>query len=1349
MERQKATEKTLHDQTNILPFAQLVVVFTGLAISLLITMVDQNGISVTLPTIARDLNAENTISWAGTSSLIANTMFTVLYGRLSDIFGRKIVYLAALCLLCVADLICGLSQNAPMFYVFRGLAGVAGGGVTSLTMIIVSDVVTLERRGKYQGILGSALGMGNVIGPFLGALFTMKATWRGFFWLISPLAACSAVVGYFLIPSNKQARKDGLQKNIRKIDFYGITASSIAIIFLLIPISGGGSYFSWDSPMVIAMLTVGGCALIAFVIIEWKVAALPMLPTFFFKNPVVAALFLQSFLLGAVYQSYLYYLPLYYQNAHDWSPIKSAALTAPLVVCQSLASITSGQYISRRKRYGEIIWLGFTLWTLGAGLTVIFKRDTPPGVIAGIMVVMGIGVGFTFQPTMVAMQAHVTKSQRAVIISDRNFFRCFGGACGLAISAAVLQATLRANLPAGFEYLAKSSYSLPTRTGISDADWNLILLAYAKASRGVFMVQAPLIGVCLVACLFIRDRGLERPKEPGEEENVPAPAAEVPQETTNEPTSTEKEMHATEPSASSFTEKEAVVLESSDSTTIEETDIDVVSPQRLSITISTAITTTTRGIERCIDTPSARNPVKARHGQSWGGAALYVERLQPPQARENGVYACDNDYPVCFNCRKAGVACDISAVRQENGQQNDYTRTLEERIAYLEGKLAQTDASSVANGSSSVLHPVAALLSPQSSQTPTQTRATTGVDSNPAGELVGFLALNSSEAPAYVGSSSGLSLVANLGEMVQATVWDQILSAARGRQQQQNLASKGQQQQQMTGSSSQTPGPGSNDRPANLEELATKTAGPPSDELGERILQAYMKRLHTRYPFLDRTEIWRLHHDRWRLAKIKREELSKEERFGLFKLYMTYAIGAATIHMNEKCTYVAPETFYFTALQSMPAKCETRSIENIEAMMLLVIFHLRFASSHGMWYMIGLAMRTAIDLGLHRKANEISLDPFTAQMRRRLFWTVYYLERVVSMSLGRPFSISDRHIDLELPLDVDDDIRDPAVLTQTPPPTPNPQKARPTTTLTVAIYLIRLRRIDSRIQYKIYRADRPLHSLRPKMDRLYLELEEWKASATSRFSGSALDHPMLHYNRAVRLLIQPFLPLLPITDPYYHICLRAAGDICQTHKRLHSTPEYGHSFMAVQTVFMAGITLLYALWTHTERIWSVQMSNDVRACSTVLFVMSERAAWVKKYRDAFELLVNAAMEKLQGDDTAKMVGIAELMTAQNGYTAFHTAAAANPTTTTTATATATATADTNAAMFIPSTNLPVPEFTISPPDSHEHGVRMALQLAPWIDQDENSPLWMPDFETLENLSGGVWSYGDTTTPFDF
>ncbi|KAE8335839.1 hypothetical protein BDV24DRAFT_179021 [Aspergillus arachidicola] len=1098
-----------------------------------------------------------------------------------------------------------------MFYVFRGLAGVAGGGVTSLTMIIVSDIVTLEQRGKYQGILGASLGLGNVIGPFLAAAFIMKATWRAFFWLLAPLSVCSIVVGYFLIPNN--AQKTSFRKNLGRIDYYGVIASSIGIIFLLIPISGGGSYFQWDSAMVISMLVIGGCSLIVFIIIEWKVATLPMLPMVMFRNKVICTLFLQSFLLGAVYQSNLYYLPLYYQNARGWSPILSAALTTPMVACQSLASICSGQYISRRKRYGEVIWTGFGLWTLGAGLMLLFDRHTSIGAIVVIVIVQGIGIGFTFQPTLVAFQAHCTKAHRAVIISNRNFFRCLGGACGLAVSAAILQAVLKSNLPEGYQNIAHSTYSLPSRSGVADADWEQIITAYAKASRGVFILQVPLIGICFLLCFFIKDRGLERPKDPGEEEE----------------------------------EEEKKKQKDDDSRGVQEH----ATQENIIVTTST----------RCA-------PIVKRPG-------LHVTR--PP-----------------------------------------YTRALEERIEYLETQLKSGWRGN--NASGGVSNPVAAFLSPPN-QEAVQGSSPTGIGHNAIGDLVGFLALNSLEAPAYVGSSSGVSLAANLGEMVQTTVWNQVLASPRGVESAQSTGNGLSANHANLGLSYQpvsTKNTGDRSRPPRMEELLAKGAEPPNDEMGSRIMNAYLTRLHTRYPFLDRKELWQLHEARWQLAKKKREELSKADRFGIFQLYIVYAIGATFLQLSERYSYIPPERFYMTALQQASAMCEARSIENIKAMTLLVVYHLRSASSQGVWYMIGLAMRTAIDLGLHRKANEVSLDPFTAQLRRRLFWTVYYLERVVSMSLGRPFSIADRNIDLPLPLDVDDDVRDPAVLSAVPP------TDRPTT-MTFALFLIKVRQIDSKVQHKIYRADRPLHTLRSKMDRLFLELEEWKQSALLRFNGPDLDYPMLHYNRALRLLIQPFLPSLPLTDPYYHICLRAAGDICQTHKRLHQSLEYGHSFLAVQTVFMAGITLLYALWTHTSEVWSVQMSNDIRACSTVLFVMGERAAWVKKYRDAFELLVNAAMEKLEGSDAAKKVGMAELMTAQHG--------SANPRNTA------------SMSKEYPTTgpNMPDVDSVQMDPAAQDHGVRMAFQLAPWIDLEEDCPFWMPDFETLESLSGNLWNGGDS------
>ena len=382
-----------------------------------------------------------------------------------------------------------------------------------------------------------------------------------------------------------------------------------------------------------------------------------------------------------------------------------------------------------------------------------------------------------------------------------------------------------------------------------------------------------------------------------------------------------------------------------------------------------------------------------------------------------------------------------------------------------------------------------------------------------------------------------------------------------------------------------------------------------------------------------------------------------------------------------------------TALQHLFTARESKTTQNVEAMLLLVLYHIR-SSSYGIWYMIGLAMRTCIDLGLHTRRHESNLDHNTIQMRRRLFWSVYSLERTIAICLGRPLSIPDRQIDVDLPLDPEDEAW--GEMTPTQPASPNKKRS-----FSMAIWLFKMRRIESRIQFSIYRADKPLSALTSKMNQLYQDLESWKTSLSERFGDVDLNYPMLHYHRTVRLLIQPFLPLLPPSDPYYLICLRAAGGVCQAHKKLHQSLEYGHSFIAVQHVFVAGITLLYGLWTQQHSIWSYSLSNDIRACSLVLFVMGERAPWVKKYRGAFEVLVNATMEKLEnGVNNLAETAAVQMRNVTNSNTDFTT------------------------------------EQFDNLADGEEGGDawKVVAELANWIDQPEGSLVWMPDFELLQNLS---------------
>lgn len=473
-------------------------------------------IGVLLPAIAKDLHAESSISWAGTSALVANTVFQVLYGRLSDLYGRKNMLLSALVLLSLSDMACGLSVNATMLYIFRGLAGVANGGVTSLSMMIVSDVVTLQERGMYQGILGAMAGLGNAAGPLIAAGFAVHLTWRGLFYLIAPLAMVAFAASWKWLPTNMP--KLDWKETLAKIDVLGLLFGTAGVILLLIPISDGGHDGTpWDSPMVIAMLVVGGVCLIAFLVVEWKFSSLPMMPLSMFRTASVAAMLAQSFLLGMAYFSYIYFLPLYFQNVRGSSALVAALLQLPLVCTQSISSIAGGLYMSKTNRYGEVIWTGFGIWTLGTGLLVLADRTISLGLIAFFLVLVGAGTGFVFQPTLVALQAHCPKAQRAVVTSNRNFIRSSGGAVGLAVASAILANVLKASLPERLHSVANSTFAAPDLSVYSASDRNAIRDAYADASRAVFIFCVPIAGIAFLLCAFIKDKGLVRKEEIAQE----------------------------------------------------------------------------------------------------------------------------------------------------------------------------------------------------------------------------------------------------------------------------------------------------------------------------------------------------------------------------------------------------------------------------------------------------------------------------------------------------------------------------------------------------------------------------------------------------------------------------------------------------------------------------------------------------------------------------------------------------------------------------------------------------------------------------------------------------------------
>jgi hypothetical protein len=485
-------------------------------------------------------------------------------------------------------------------------------------------------------------------------------------------------------------------------------------------------------------------------------------------------------------------------------------------------------------------------------------------------------------------------------------------------------------------------------------------------------------------------------------------------------------------------------------------------------------------------------------------------------------------------------------------------------------------------------------------------------------DVVGLLSLGNGNE--YVGSSSGYALATDLGRLVRATVWNKALWVP--------MPSSPESERRSSNADT---------RKITLQELQ-EPAEPVSDALGTRLINTYLVRIHPRFPFLFPPDLWEIHRRQKPTSSI--DDVSEgmndfaspaynEDEFALFVLNMVYSIGALNLRLTDQ-NYrgVPPEQFYISAMQHVASVREASPIDNLQALVLLIVYHLRSESRNGLWHLTGLAMRTVTDIGLHREASTRSLPLLEAQLRRRLFWSVYALESILAGALGRPMSLSDCDIDQPLPLSINDSDHMQGINTNYVHGSMTlGQEAYPPTNLTQFILLSQLRTFEARIQRTIYRVDRTISALQPKMYRLISDLDAWRQNLPPNLQASEHERLMLHFHRDVRLLLQPFLSTLEPSSELFRRCVDAAGQVCQVHKRLHQTAEYGHSFVAVHTVFVSGITLLYALWKGSN--FSFSISNDIRAASCVLAIMGERAPWIRRFRDEFDALTEATMTALQ------------------------------------------------------------------------------------------------------------------------
>ncbi|OAA65648.1 efflux pump antibiotic resistance protein [Niveomyces insectorum RCEF 264] len=369
-----------------------------------------------------------------------------------------------------------------MLIVFRALQGIGGGSILTTVQTIVSDVVTLEQRGAWEGILGAVVSVANAIGPLVGGVFTEKASWRWCFYVNIPLISVSIGVALFGLPLKHVA--GDIRRKLGQIDYTGSFLLLMASVLILLPVSWGGSLYAWNSAGVLAPLVLGVACLVPFVYVEMNVAVLPVLPLHIFKDRTVFGILFGTFFTGFAFYIGLYYLPQFYQVVRSATPIKSGLLILPLVVSQTSTSLVTGVLVSKTGKYVLPMVVGYFAWTVGCGLLSLVSPTISDGHMIGFQLLCGIGAGSTFMTGIIAMQASLPRNQMSVATGARNFLRLLGGTIGLAVAAAILNNSIKNELSAVLpESALNVVISDPTQIrspslGLTPSEQTAALLAY-------------------------------------------------------------------------------------------------------------------------------------------------------------------------------------------------------------------------------------------------------------------------------------------------------------------------------------------------------------------------------------------------------------------------------------------------------------------------------------------------------------------------------------------------------------------------------------------------------------------------------------------------------------------------------------------------------------------------------------------------------------------------------------------------------------------------------------------------------------------------------------------------------
>lgn len=497
--------------------SEIMVIISALMLAMLLAALDQTIVSTALPKIASDLNGLSKYSWVATSYLLTSAVATPLYGKISDMFGRKKIFQSAIIIFLIGSALCGLSQTMNQLIFFRGLQGIGAGGLMTLVFAIIGDIVPPRQRGRYQGYFGAVFATSSVIGPLLGGLFADAnsilgiAGWRWIFYINVPIGivALSVIATRLHLP---------VHKTPHKVDYAGAGLLAVSVVTLLLATVWGGTTYPWVSGQILGLFAASVLGALAFIWRESK-AREPIIPLRLFRNAIFRVTTILSFLIGMVMFGAIIFLPQYQQLVRGDSATKSGLMLLPLVVGIMSASITSGRLISKFGRYRFFPIAGTLVVTLAFFLFGHITASTNRGILGIWMYVLGAGIGMVMPVLTLAVQNAVDRKDLGTATSSVIFFRSIGSALGAAIFGAIITNRLAlhihqavpgsagSSIAQGLKGTAASLQNLPAAT------LHAVLNAFARSFHDVFLIAIPFALAAFVVSLFLRETPLRTGKE--------------------------------------------------------------------------------------------------------------------------------------------------------------------------------------------------------------------------------------------------------------------------------------------------------------------------------------------------------------------------------------------------------------------------------------------------------------------------------------------------------------------------------------------------------------------------------------------------------------------------------------------------------------------------------------------------------------------------------------------------------------------------------------------------------------------------------------------------------------------